>query len=173
MCRPESRPPRATRPLRAILHLALAIGACRASAPATAPDGASAQAVEYALRVLEGGTLPIVLRASASGPAIEVLSGSLRFTNFSAGRGPVVQRGVRRESRPGRPPVETASEVGGTFERHGDTVFVARDNGSSETYLLLDAGRRLRTLVATGPCAAPAGGSCTGEVRLNVFERVP
>jgi hypothetical protein len=125
------------------------------------------------LRGLEEGTLPIVLSASASGPDNEVLSASLRFTNFSAGRGPVVQRGVRRESRPGRPPVETASEVGGTFERRGDTVLVAWANGRGLTYLLLDGGRRLRTLVATGPCAAPAGGSCTGEVRLYVFERVP
>lgn len=158
---------RSVRPLGVLFFATL--WACAGTEAAPGPGAAS---VTFALRGLEGGTLPVVLSTTAGGRTIEVVDGSLRFANFAATRGRVDARSIVRVTDPGRPPEETASESAGRFERRGDTVRVTRPNGTSETYLLTDGGQRLRTLATSG-CAAPPEAACMDVLRIFVLERVP
>ena len=153
----------------ATLATAITLAACGERAATASPDTPPGG---FALRGLAGGSLPIVLGATAGGRTVEILGGSLRFERFDAGRGRVVGAGTVRVTDPGTPPVTTASTGEARFERRGDTVQVAWATGVTDTYLLEDAGRRLRTIAASG-CAAAAGAACLGVLRIYVYERVP
>jgi len=135
------------------------------------PTAASGPPVEFALRTIDGTTLPTPPRALGNGVDYAVVSGAMSFERFPASAGQVaVARTVRLTEADGESRYETRVAPG-TFTRRGDTVAVAYRGTRHEWYVLEDGGRTLRT-IASGGCDAPPGIVCPDILSVSVYERV-